>query len=1242
MATLTGTRIANTYKQLLQVGSSNTGLTGTVQAVQDGGGNASPLELSQNAVNINGTFQLSGVTLTANASTLNAVADLTGATGIVAVSAGNVYGRTITGGTGVSITNGDGTEGNPTIALNTTGVVSASYGPATNIEVNAVGQIVSAGAATSVSVSGVTANTFTGGTFAGTTGDFSSNVSVGGNLVLAGQFSPESLSVTGTINANKILAPDATFNNIVSAGFFVGDGSGLVNVPSIERGTVKFITAGTGIKLTVDAAVTTTIPVSGTVAVSANQNFGTVSVSTALAVTGSALFGIVSATNIDTDELLIAGVSAATVNEVAAVSALTQTNLDSITSINIVVANVSALTSVNAAAITSINAVIEGNVSADSGTFNTLTVVTSASVGGTFNVGGNVGIGTSSPDSGTPLHVQESSASLGANPTASALLVERAGTVAMTLGTANTGTATIFFGDPESLTIGRVQYDNSDNALQFWANSLERMRIDSSGRVGIGTASPDLPLAVSGSIGSTGSLFLRGQSTADQVIRVGSDRTGNGYSYIDLVGDVTYTTYGLRIIRTNGGENAQSTIEHRGTGNLVISTNEAAAINFDTHGAERMRIDSSGNLLVGTTSATTDLAYSPKLKLSGNGPGLYFEETDTSQDYSITALGGKFYIRDATAVVPRLTIDSSGRVGIGTSSPSTIFHIDDNAASGTGLLVTGGGGGTPLATFTRDVGATGTVKIHSASGDPQIVFEGGNTFAVGADGLTFKISDNTAVGTNDRLTIDSSGNVGIGTSSPSGILDLSAATGFGTLNIISTVNATNAGNKIAFFAADRSDTDEEMAYIKPLLTSNSGGSGNVQAGHLTFGTFGSERMRISSAGLVGIGTSSPARNLTVNGSIQFASGGVIEAGTTTLNTYIAGVEGASGRWAFATNGSERMRIDSSGNVGINTTSGNEKLNVHGAIGSSSPSAGFGAGLERIIMDYTGSVARVGHVNGASGSAKPVTFLVAGAEKMRLDSSGNLTMAATQGPALMNEDASNTNPTLIPRKTDTATGWGSNGANNLEGIVGSVRSVLFGSAVTTFHSTAGTEVARIDRSTGNVMVGKTSAAATFDVKTALNQQVGRFSLDNSSSLGTPAVVIAKKLNDTTTSQVFVQFLINSEVTGSGQINANGSSAVAFGSYSDERLKENIVDLPTQLENICSLRPVEFDYKAGGHQIGFIAQEMQSVYPDVVGSGSDDMLTITGWSKTEARLVKALQEAVQKIEALEARITSLEAN
>ena len=387
MSTLTGQNIANTYKQLLQVGSDNTGLTSTVQTVQDGNGTNSALQLSQSAVNINGTFQLNGSTLTATASALNAVPNLTSYTGFIAVSSSSINGRTLTAGTGVSISNGNGTAGDPVIALDTTGVVSGSYGPATNFAVNAVGQIVSATAAASVSVSAVTANTFVGGTFEGTTANFSSNVSVGGDLIIGGQFTPAALSVTGTINAGTISATDATFNNIVSAAFFVGDGSGLINVPSAEGGTVKAITAGTGIKLTVNAAVTTTMPVSGTVAVSANQNFGTVSVSTALAVTGSALFGIVSATNIDTDELLIAGVSAATVNEVAAVSALTQTNLDSITSINIVVANVSALTSVNAAAITSINIVV-ANVSA-------LTSVNAAAITSINSVVANVSALTS-------------------------------------------------------------------------------------------------------------------------------------------------------------------------------------------------------------------------------------------------------------------------------------------------------------------------------------------------------------------------------------------------------------------------------------------------------------------------------------------------------------------------------------------------------------------------------------------------------------------------------------------------------------------------------------------------------------------------------------------------------------------------------------------------------------------------------------------------------------------------------
>jgi hypothetical protein len=111
-----------------------------------------------------------------------------------------------------------------------------------------------------------------------------------------------------------------------------------------------------------------------------------------------------------------------------------------------------------------------------------------------------------------------------------------------------------------------------------------------------------------------------------------------------------------------------------------------------------------------------------------------------------------------------------------------------------------------------------------------------------------------------------------------------------------------------------------------------------------------------------------------------------------------------------------------------------------------------------------------------------------------------------------------------------------------------------------------------------------------------------------------------------------------------ITANGASGRNFYcSFSDRRLKENIVDLPSQLANIMALRPVEFDYiesMGGGHQLGFIAQEVQEVYPDVVGEREDGMLTLTDMNKNDARLIKAIQEQQALITALTARITALE--
>ena len=173
--------------------------------------------------------------------------------------------------------------------------------------------------------------------------------------------------------------------------------------------------------------------------------------------------------------------------------------------------------------------------------------------------------------------------------------------------------------------------------------------------------------------------------------------------------------------------------------------------------------------------------------------------------------------------------------------------------------------------------------------------------------------------------------------------------------------------------------------------------------------------------------------------------------------------------------------------------------------------------------------------------------------------------------------------------------------------------------------------------GNLLIGtttNTNSSRVFARGTASSSALALQGATGDVALA--QLTVGKFDNNTTTSQVFVRFTINDNSGGSGQINANGASQAAFGSFSDSRLKDNIVSLPSQLANILSLRPVEFDYKDGsGHQIGFVAQEMQEVYSDAVGE-QNGFLTVTGWSKTEARLVSAIKELAAKVQALETKL------
>jgi hypothetical protein len=402
MPDLTGTQISNTYKRLMQVNvSANSGITTDLQTIQSGDNSNTPLQLSNSTLNVNGTFAIGGVNLTATVSSINAISDISGGVGYIVVSGTNIYNRTFSAGPNITITNANGVASNTGIAL-TSAVNTKSVGATTvscsTLEVTG-----------SIDVSAVSVGTFTA-VSVNTSVMKATSVSIAGGDATLQTGSIATFAAT-TVACSVLEGTTGTFTGVVSAAGFAGDGSQLTNVPSAEGGTVKRITAGTGIGITVNGSTSTSIPVSGTVLINPNQSFGTVSVSTGLVVpeglarfsipvsgTAATFSGNVSAANVyASTNVFVAGTAVPTGAQIAAVSALTSvnkadiaTNVAAITSVNSVVAAVSALTSVNkagvatnVAAITSVNskiATVSGALATSIGNTNTVLAATSAAL----------------------------------------------------------------------------------------------------------------------------------------------------------------------------------------------------------------------------------------------------------------------------------------------------------------------------------------------------------------------------------------------------------------------------------------------------------------------------------------------------------------------------------------------------------------------------------------------------------------------------------------------------------------------------------------------------------------------------------------------------------------------------------------------------------------------------------------------------------------------------------------------
>ena len=110
-------------------------------------------------------------------------------------------------------------------------------------------------------------------------------------------------------------------------------------------------------------------------------------------------------------------------------------------------------------------------------------------------------------------------------------------------------------------------------------------------------------LGVGGNTNIDGNLDVSASSTEARSVQIGHGRSGDGISYLDLVGDTTYSDYGLRLQR-EGTANGKSALLHRGTGNLEIRNLESSTIRFKTADTDRMQIKGGGDITVYDTSGT--------------------------------------------------------------------------------------------------------------------------------------------------------------------------------------------------------------------------------------------------------------------------------------------------------------------------------------------------------------------------------------------------------------------------------------------------------------------------------------------------------------------------------------------------------------------------------------------------------------------------------------------------------------
>jgi len=658
--------------------------------------------------------------------------------------------------------------------------------------------------------------------------------------------------------------------------------------------------------------------------------------------------------------------------------------------------------------------------------------------------------------------------------------------------------------------------------------------------------------------------------------------------------------------------------------------------NIGTVTADGLTVDGTGAevISVNSTADGSQIAFDSATTSSDWLVGIANDATDDFLIYQGGAGAGD--IRLYTDGAQRLTVLNGGNVGIGTDSPNRVLHVEGTVStfgdtrsvlqiSDDTAMAAGVGGGLLF-----------TGKAITGQGDSNTVFAGihgekenaTSTNTAGAMVFSTRTSGSNPA---ERMRIDSSGNVGIGVTPEAWNAAFPAVLQVGTAAALTTSGGDNArlfgnvwydGTNYKRITSGYAHQYEQTGGTHRWYI----GTGGSAAADSTF-TW-SESMRIDSSGNVGIGTDAPAAELHVDGKILTA-GGSESSPALQLNDVNSGLFSAGGNTiAFSTDGTERMRIDSSGNVGIGTDSLTGVLTSYKSTNGDPVLGHFyndnaGTATEATVyvtnsstindglfLQTTGTAfttvggfvqdaAVLGSGTGASGGLSIMTranadmrFYTNGHtnERMRIDSSGNVGIGGITPTGLL---------TL-------GTGSFSAAAANTSALYTSATAGLVAVADgLLLVDRAGADVFKVDTS-GNLLVGKTNTGLAND---------GHVLEENGTAYHTRASANLLVLNRTTTDGSMIDF------------RKDGASVGSIGSSLGAYPYIGVGDTGLRFTNDSSVKRIEpWDVAANSTQDNLVDLGVSSNrFDDIYATNG----TINTSDRNEKQDIEELSEAEQRV-------------